>query len=118
MRVLSSMVGLTRGVRQEVMNSLDFRDTWRWDAPLNKLGEPLPPYPGSLSDFTLGKSTQVYQLICALKQVHCPILEKYYLLCKQNFPDVTCENARTWEDAIRIILPRGWLRLAARHIPS
>lgn len=106
------------GSAKEVIDRLYLCYAWRRNAPLYEFGEPLSSNASAICDFALGEFTLIDQFVCALKKVHCPILEKFYRLCKQNFPGVTCENGGKWGNTIKIILPRGWRRLAAQRIPS
>jgi hypothetical protein len=103
---------------QEVINGLYLGHSWRRDSALGKLGEPLSSNARTICDFALGEFTLIDQFVCTLQKVHGPILEKFYRLCKQNFPGVTCENGGKWENTIKIILQKAWRRLAAQRIPS
>src|SRR4051812_32837826 len=83
--------------RQEVMDLLDLRHAGGFDGALCKLGEPVALDSSARGDLPLAHvGGGVDQFVCTLKQVHGPILEKYYPSCKENFTRATCHNSCTW----------------------
>jgi hypothetical protein len=102
------MVGLSRGVRQEVMNSLNFLNTGRWDVPLCEFSKPAPFNTGPDSDLPPAELRLIDQFVCTLQQVHCPSLAKFSPIFKENVPQASCDNAVACPNTHQIMSRRGW----------